>query len=317
MPTRTDRPPSGLPYAIGVYLLWGLFPFYFRLVRHVPALEMVGWRILFTIPVCIAIVAWRGQFAPVRLALRDRRVPGALAASSLLIGSNWLVYVFAIQSGHVFATSLGYYINPLVNVLAGTLFLRERLTRPQWLAVALATVGVVILAWGAREMLWISLMLAFSFAGYGLVRKLAPVEALPGLTIESLILALPAAGIVLWYAASPAGSSLGVTPGTDFLLAISGLVTAIPLLLFAVAARRMEYSTLGFIQFLTPTILFLLGLTVFGEPLRPVQLACFGFIWSAIAVFSFDLLARRRGRGTGAGRRRKGHDAGPDRARPT
>lgn len=285
---------SGLPFALAAYTLWGLIPLYFLFVREVPALEMVGWRVVFTIPVCTVLVLVRKQVRQVLAVLRDYRSLAALTLSALLIAGNWLTYVIAIQTGHVLAASLGYYINPLVNVLLGTVLLKERLGRMQWLAVALAMIGVAVLAWGARDMLWISLILALSFSGYGLVRKLVRVESLPGLTIESAILLPPAVGIVTWTALSPAGSSLGESLFIDTMLAVAGLVTAVPLLLFAVAARRMTYSALGFVQFLAPTLVFVLGLTVFGEPLRTVQLASFGFIWGAIALFSLDLLLRSR-----------------------
>lgn len=285
---------TGLPQALSTYFIWGLLPLYMKLVHDVPPFEFVGWRIVFTLPVCLAIVLWRRQLAELMAAMRNRRTLGLLAASSLFIGVNWVVYVMAVLNGHVLATSLGYYINPLVNVLAGTLLLKERLSRAQWAAVALAAAGVSLLAWGARDTLAISLTLAFSFASYGLVRKLAPVGSLPGLTIEAVLLLLPALGVIAWYAASPAGSSLGKETGQDLLLAISGVVTAVPLLLFAVAARRMAYSALGFVQFLAPSIIFVLGIFVFHEPLKPVQLACFMLIWAAIAVFVWDLLARRK-----------------------
>lgn len=285
--------PNGLGLAIGAYLLWGLLPLYLRLVDTVPPFEFVGWRILFTLPVCLLIVALRRQFDAVREALASRRVVLTLALSSLLIGLNWLVYVAAIQQGHVFAASLGYYINPLANVLAGTVFLGERLSRLQWVAVGIAAAGVSLLAWGAIDALWISLVLASSFCGYGLVRKLAPVGSLPGLTIETALLLLPGAGIVLFCAAQPGGTAMEQGGATAGLLSLSGVITAVPLLMFAVAARRMDYSTLGFIQFLAPTIVFFLGLFVFHEPLRPVQLACFVAIWVAAAIFVWDLLARR------------------------
>jgi chloramphenicol-sensitive protein RarD len=288
---------SGLPFALGAYLIWGLLPLYLMLVHVVPPFEFVGWRVIFTLPVCIVIVALRRQGPQLRAALGDRKLLGLLMASALLIGGNWLVYIAAIQSGHVFAASLGYYINPLANVLAGTLFLGERLSRRQWAAVALAAAGVAVLAWGARETLGISLALAISFAAYGLIRKFTPVGALPGLTIESALLLLPAIGIVAWYAGEPGGTSFGKDTGTDLLIACAGIITAVPLLLFAVATRRMDYSTLGFVQYLTPTIVFFLGLFVFHEPLRQVQLVCFIAIWAAIAVFSWDLWMRRPSQG--------------------
>lgn len=295
MTTTTAQPqPSGLPAAIAAYLIWGLLPIYLKLLDSVPALEFIGWRILFTVPVCLLIVAARRQGADLLAALRSPKVLGALLISSLLIGANWLIYVIAVQSDHVLAASLGYYINPLINVLLGTLFLGERLSRSQWLAVAIAAIGVSVLAWGAREMLWISLSLAGTFAFYGLVRKLAPVGSLPGLTIETLLLALPAAITLAVFGAGGADLHFGHEVSTSLLLAGTGVVTAVPLLLFALAARRMDYSALGFVQFLAPTIQFVIGLTIFHEALRPIQLAAFMLIWLAIGVFTWDLVAKRR-----------------------
>lgn len=286
--------PSGLPHAIGAYALWGLMPLYLLAVRHVPPLELVGWRVVFTLPVCLLAVTLARQAGQVFAALANWRVLGLLAASASVIAINWTVYFFAIMEGHVFAASLGYYINPLANVLAGTLFLGERLTRPQWAAVALAAVGVAMLAWGAHEMLGISLALAGTFATYGLIRKFVAASSLSGLTIESSLLLLPAIALVAWQSAGPQGASFGDDLQTSILIALSGLVTAVPLLLFATAAQRMDYSTLGFVQYLAPTMAFLLGLFVFHEPLRPIQLACFIVIWSAIAIYSWDLWRRRK-----------------------
>ncbi len=295
MSSSGQNRPSGLPHAIGAYLIWGLLPLYLMLLRHVPPVEFIGWRVIFTVPVCLVIVMLRRQLGDVLAALRNRRAMLLLLVSALLIGGNWVVYTVAIQAGHVFAASLGYYINPLVNVLAGTLFLGERLSRLQWAAVALAAAGVSLLAWDARDMLAISLSLAASFCAYGLVRKLAPVGSLPGLTIESALLLLPAIGIVAWYASGPKGSSFGINLGDDLLIAMSGVITATALWMFALAARRMDYSALGFVQYLSPTLAFLLALFVFHEPLRQVQLACFVAIWLAIGLFSWDLWMKRKG----------------------
>jgi chloramphenicol-sensitive protein RarD len=173
---------DGLRFALGAYFIWGLLPLYLKLLQGVPPVEFVGWRIVFTVPICLAIVVARRQWAELLAALGNPKVLGALFASSLLIGANWMIYIVAVQSDHVLAASLGYYINPLLNVLLGTVFLREKLSRLQWIAVAIAAVGVATLAWGAQDMLFISLSLAGSFALYGLVRKLAPVCSLPGLT---------------------------------------------------------------------------------------------------------------------------------------
>ena len=287
------RPRSGLPLALAAYTIWGFLPLYIALLRRVPAFELVAWRVIFTLPLCLAIAALRRQIGDVARALADWRVLRLLLLSAVLIGFNWVVYIAAVNGGHVFAASLGYYVNPLFNVLLGTLFLGERLNRAQWGAVVLAGLGVTVLAWGATDTFGISLALGISFGLYGLVRKLAPVGSLPGLTVESALLAPLAMATAWWFARGPQLSSFGHDTATSALLVGAGVVTAVPLLLFAVAARRMDLSTLGFVQFLSPTIAFVLGLTVFGEPLRPVQLASFVLIWAAIALFSWDLLRRR------------------------
>ncbi|AWW74233.1 protein RarD [Erythrobacter sp. KY5] len=293
-PPSASSNPSGLPAALGAYVIWGFLPLYLLLVTAVPPFEFVGWRIIWTLPLCLLIVAFRRQFAELRRALSNRRTMLALFASAILIAINWFVYIWAIMENQVYAASLGYYLNPLLNVLLGTLFLKERLSRWQWLAVAVAASGVALLAAGALTTLWISLTLGFSFGLYGIVRKQVDVGSLPGLTIESMILLVPAIGIVMWYAAGPAGPSFGNDWFLSLAIVFSGVVTAVPLLLFAIAARRMDYSTLGFIQYLAPTIVFFLGLTVFGAQLRPVQLGSFILIWTAVAIFVADLWLRSR-----------------------
>ncbi|SFP35855.1 EamA family transporter RarD [Qipengyuania nanhaisediminis] len=292
--TESDQRRSGLTSALGAYVIWGFLPLYLLLVREVPAFEFVGWRILWTLPLCLVIVAVRKQLPQLRAALATPKVMMLLLTSATLIAINWVVYVWAIQQGNVYAASLGYYINPLVNVLLGTLLLGERLSRAQWAAVALAGIGVSMLLAGALTTLWISLTLALSFGTYGLIRKQVDVGALPGLTIESLLLSLPAAGVAIYYAGLPAGSSFTQSFGLGAAIMLGGALTAFPLLLFAIAARKLPYSTLGFIQFLAPSIVFVLGLTVFGEELKWAQAACFACIWIAAAIFVWDLWSRSR-----------------------
>ncbi len=292
-PSKPDQ--SGFWLALATYLIWGLMPLYLLFVRQVPPFELVGWRVVFTLPLCMLLVLVMRQATALRAALRWP-VLRLLILSALLVGINWMIYIAAVQQGHVLATSIGYYINPLANVLAGTLFLGERLTRRQWLAVGLAAIGVSFLAWDARDTLWISLTLAVSFSAYGMVRKLAPVESLAGLTVESVVLQLPALALIGWYAQSQAGSAFGHDLSSSLLIAFSGVMTTVPLLMFAMAARRMDYSALGMVQFFSPTIVFFLGLFVFHEPLKPAQLGCFVLIWSAIAVFMWDLWSQRRRR---------------------
>jgi chloramphenicol-sensitive protein RarD len=285
---------SGLAPALGAYLIWGFLPLYLVLVKSVPPFEFVGWRIIWTLPLCLVIVAYRRQFPELLAALKSPRSLLALLASSVLIAINWFVYIWAIMNGEVYATSIGYYLNPLLNVLLGTLVLGETLSRRQWLAVAVAALAVALLAAGAVTSLWISLTLGTSFALYGLVRKQVAVGSLPGLTIESAILLPVAAAIAGWYAMSPHGSAFGHDAWMSALIVFSGVVTAVPLLLFAIAARRMDYSTLGFLQYIAPTIVFFLGLFVFHQPLAPAKLASFVLIWVAVAIFVWDLWAKRK-----------------------
>lgn len=291
---QTSGPNSGLPFALGAYLIWGLLPLYLHLLHGIHPFEFVGWRIVFTLPLCLLLVTVSRDWSAVRRALANPRTLGILCVSSVLIGVNWLIYIWAVQRGHVLAASLGYYINPLANVLAGTLFLGEKLGKRQWQAVMLAGVGVSLLAFGARDMLYISLSLGVSFCGYGLVRKIAPVESLAGLTIETLLLFIPGVLVIAHYTQGESGWAANAFGRIDPLLAVSGIITATPLVMFATAARRMDYSALGFVQFLSPTLVFILGLTVFHEPLRPVQLGSFVLIWAAVALFVADLLNRRR-----------------------
>lgn len=288
---QTDR--SGLWLAVLAYVLWGFLPLYFRALHTVPPLELVGWRVVFTLPLCLLIVHWRGQSGEVRAAFANRRVLMQLCASALLIGSNWLIYVMAIQNGHVLAASLGYYINPLINVLLGTVLLGERLSRTQWIAVGIAASGTALLVAGALDMLGVAMALASTFAAYGLVRKLTPVGAVPGLTVETTLLLLPGIAAVAWFGQSAEGSSMGKDTATTILLVLAGGATAVPLLLFAVAARKLDLSVLGFVQFVSPTIAFVLGLTVFGEPLDTTRLTCFMLIWLAIGIYSWDMFRRR------------------------
>lgn len=290
--THSAQPASirrGVIAAVTAYVLWGLLPLYFRELHAVPPLELVGWRVVWTVPVCLIIIAFRKQGPDVRAAFANRRVLGQLTLSAALICANWLIFVIAINTGHVLATSLGYYINPLLNVLLGTVFLGERLSRVQWTAVALAGAGIALLLAGAVDTLAVALSLAVSFAGYGFVRKQVPVGAVPGLTVETILLFLPALAVVWLAAGSPEGSSMAVGGTTTPLLLLAGVVTGAPLLLFAVGARALPLSTLAFCQFISPTLSFLLGLTVFGESLDTPRLVCFVLIWAAIVLYSWDM----------------------------
>lgn len=279
----------GLAYALGAHAVWGSMPLYLMLVATVPSLEFVAWRLVFTLPLCLVIMAALSGFAELRRVLLDRKTMLTLLGSSAMIAINWFLYVEAIQTGHVYAASLGYYILPLVMMLLGLVFLGERLTRLQWAAVVLAGIGVSALAAGALSTMWLSLSMGITFGLYGLLRKTVRAGPLAGLTVEALILMPFALAIVGWYALSPAGTALAQGPTVAMAVAISGPMTAIPLLMFASATRSMPYTVIGFLQFLSPTVVFLMGLFVFGEDLKPAQLACFIAIWAAAGLFTVGL----------------------------
>lgn len=283
-----SRRRTGLLLAVGAYLAWGFLPLYFKAIAAVAPTEIVAHRILWSLAfLAVLVVLWR-RWAAIREALATPRVMMTLTLTALLIGVNWLVYIYAVVSGHVLEGSLGYYLNPLVNVLIGVVLLKERLSRLQVCATLLAGAGVAVLAIGAGSGLWISLVLALSFGFYGFLRKIAPVDSVEGLSIETIILLPLAAGWIFWLQAHGQSGFLRDGLTTDLLLVLGGTVTAIPLLLFTAAARRLPYSTMGFLQYIAPSIQFLLAVLVFGEPLTAAHLACFAAIWAALAIFSID-----------------------------
>jgi chloramphenicol-sensitive protein RarD len=284
---------QGLIYGVAAYGLWGVLPIYFKLLKAVPPVDIVAQRVLWSIPVLALLLSVTSGWSKVRQAFRERQTMLLLLASSVLIGVNWVLYVYAVNSGHILAGSLGYYLNPLANVLLGRLVLKERLTTLQWVAVAIAAAGISVLAIQALSQLWISLVLCATFATYGLVRKIAPVDAVPGLTIETLLLA-PLCAALLAFSLASGQPSFGTSTGDAFLLALAGIVTATPLLLFTAAARRLRLSTLGMLQFLAPTLQFLLAVLVYDEPFTRAHAIAFAAIWAALAIYVFAMLHNAR-----------------------
>jgi chloramphenicol-sensitive protein RarD len=281
--TQAERR-TGLVNGVAAYGLWGLLPLYFRLFPTVSSVEVVAHRIIWSVLFLAILLGAIRQLPALLTTLGQRRIVAALALSALLIAVNWLVFIWAVSAHHVLAGSLGYFLNPLVNVLIGTLFLRETLSRGQKAAVALAAVGVAVLAAGEIQTLWISLTLALSFAFYGLVRKLTPVPPAVGLAVETLILFPPALAALVWFGLD--GTLAFGRPGPETLLLIGlGVITSVPLLLFAGAARRLPMVTLGLIQYLAPSLQFLISVFVLDEPLSAVRLASFALIWVALALF--------------------------------
>lgn len=279
--------------AIGAYGLWGLLPLFFRLLHHVDPVEIVTQRIIWSLLLILVILAMRGGLPPLMGALRDRRLAMPLALSAILIAINWLTYVWAVNDGHVLAASLGYFLNPLVNVALGVLVLKEKLRPAQVVAIIVAGLGVAIMAASALTTLWISLSLAFSFAFYALVRKLTPVAPMTGLGVETLLLT-PLAGVYLLWEAQHGGVGFGQDALTTALLVTAGAVTTVPLVLFAVAAHRLPMATLGVMQFLAPTLQFACGILLFGERLNMGQMASFGLIWIGLILFASDSVSAAR-----------------------
>ena len=282
------RTRAGLLLGVAAYLCWGFMPLYFHLIARVPAAEIVAHRIIWSLLFLAALIAVRRGWGPARAAL-ERRSLVILTATAILIAVNWLVFTWAVTHGHVLAASLGYYLNPLVNILLGVVLLKERLSRAQVVATALAAAGVSILAFGAGAGigLWISLSLAVSFALYGFLRKIAPAGALEGLTVETALMTPLALGWIVVMQASGTAGFTGNGPMITILVALGGAVTSIPLLLFTGAARRLPYSTLGFLQYIAPTLQFVIGVA-YGEPLTVSHYLCFGAIWTALALVAID-----------------------------
>ncbi len=288
----SPRPPDaslvGVASALGCFGVWGAFPIYFKTLGHVPALEVLAHRVLWSAVLLVGLILAQGQWSALRAEFRDPRRLCFYLVTALLISGNWLLYIWAVQHGRILEASLGYYINPLVNVLLGVLFLRERLNPRQWSAVALAAAGVLVLVVGHGVLPWISLTLALSFGGYGLLRKKAGHAATLGLCVETVLLA-PLALVFLAGLAARGGGALGGANGqTDLLLLAAGPVTVAPLLLFLQATRLLRLSTVGLIQYLTPTLQFLLAVALYREPFTPIHLAAFGCIWLALALYSID-----------------------------
>ena len=288
MDTSRRESVLGILYAGTSFLIWGFSPLYWKVLRAVPAFEIIMHRVIWSFLFLLAILLIRRSLHEFRDCLRDRRLLLVLFTTTVLVAGNWLLYIWAVNHDHVLQASLGYYINPLVNVFLGVIFLKERLRPLQVLAVAIAASSVCLLTLHYGEFPWIAITLAFSFGFYGLIRKVAPVGSLVGLSIETLILFLPALGYLVYLDVRGAGSFLRVSLLFDLFLIGSALLTALPLLLFNLGARRLHLSTLGFLQYIAPSCMFLLALFLFREPFTMAQVWSFVLIWLALALYSCD-----------------------------
>jgi chloramphenicol-sensitive protein RarD len=284
---------TGILSAALAFLCWGLFPLYFHAIGEVPPLQILAHRMLWSLLFLLIVLAVRRQWAWLAV-VRQPRVFGSFIASAVLLSVNWLIYIWAVNNGHVIEASLGYFINPLVNISLGYLLLKERLRPAQWMAIAVAALGVAWLTWQAGTVPWIALALAFSFGGYGLLRKTAALGALEGLSFETMVLFPLAAAYVIWLTMHGQNTFINTdSTSTRLLLAAAGPITAIPLLLFASGARQIPLSVLGLLQYLSPTLQFLLGVWIFHEAFTPDRLVGFVLIWAALALFAIEGLVRK------------------------
>lgn len=298
--TSHDSPPAtlsptqaGMMFAVSAYTMWGVAPIYFKQLLHVSATEILMHRIIWSALVLMGLIIGLRQINKVTTALADKKVMGLLVSAGLLLGCNWWLFIWAINNDHLLEASLGYYINPLFNVLFGFVFLGERFRKLQKFAVGLAFIGVAILIFSFGEVPYIALTLAFTFSLYGLLRKQVKVDSIPGLLIETCMMLPLAIGYWCWID-SPTSNFTNNPVSTNVLFILAGVVTTAPLLCFTAAAKRLLYSTLGFFQYIGPSIMFVLAVVVYNEPFNIERIITFGFVWTGLAVFTFDAVRQYR-----------------------
>lgn len=293
--TGESEPARGFAFALAAYLAWGFLPLYMKAVAFVPAVEVVAHRIIWSVPVAAAILWWLGRTSDLKAAFRSPRTLMMATLTAFLISINWAIYVWAVGAGRAVEAALGYYINPLVNVLLGAVLLGERLKPAQLAAVGFAVGAVAILSLETRGLPWVSLALAFSFAFYGFFRKTLPVGAAQGFMLEVLILSIPALGFVVYTGMEGTSHFLNDGPQAVVLLLIAGPITTVPLILYASGAKLLRFATLGLMQYIAPTIMFLIAVLVFREPFSSAEATAFGLIWAALALYSWSMLRSVRG----------------------
>lgn len=291
---------KGIAYAIGAYVLWGLLPVYWKWLHNVPAPQLLSHRIVWSFLFLCGVIWVSRQGAAFRTAIRKPHLLRWYGVAAALIGVNWLTYVWAVNAGFIVETSLGYFINPLLSVVMGVVFMRESLRPWQWVSVGVAAVGVLYLTLAYGSLPWIALTLAVSFGCYGLVKKIAPLGSLYGLTLETGLLLFPALAYLLFSEAVGQGAFLHAGPASDWLLVGAGLMTTVPLLMFASAARRIPLSLVGVFQYISPTLQFLLGILVYNEPFTATRLIGFGIVWMALIVFAAESVLFGRARAAAA-----------------
>ncbi|WP_407976269.1 EamA family transporter RarD [Brucella pseudogrignonensis] len=284
----------GFMMAMGAYGLWAILPFYLKALSHLPALEIVAHRVIWSVPVAAILLLFIGQFRTILDALRKPRMLAMAALTAALITVNWSVYVWAVAHDQIIGAALGYYINPLFNVVLGGLFLGERLTKVQYVAVGFAFAAVLVLTLNAGGLPWVSLVLPLTFGLYGFFRKSLPMPPLQGFTLEVVILSIPALGYVFWLMANGQDHFFSGTMSNVLLLLLAGPFTAIPLILYAGGAKLLRYTTLGLMQYLTPTLLFIFAIFIFHEPFSNAQLVAFVLIWTGLIIYTWSSLSAHR-----------------------
>ena len=279
---------EGILYAFGAYFIWGLTPIYWRMIQHVPAIQLIGHRIAWSFILLSAVLFATRQWSNLRSLAFERRIMRIYLVAAALVGCNWFIYVWAVNAGYIVEASLGYFINPLLSVLLGVIFLRERLRVYQWIAVSLAAMGVIYLTVVYGRLPWIALGLAFTFGFYGLVKKTAPLSSLHGLTLETGILFVPSLIFLVYQDRLGQGAFLHTGIASDLLMAGAGLVTTIPLLMFVSAARRIPLTTIGIMHYITPTCQFLIGVLIYREAFDATRALGFGIVWIGLIVFAVE-----------------------------
>lgn len=292
-PEARQAATRGFLYALSAYLMWGVLPLYMKAVAHIPPVEVVAHRVLWSVPIAGVVLVALGRTADVAAALRSPRMLGMAAMTAAIISVNWGIYIWAIAVDRTVESALGYYINPLVTVLLGAALLGERLDRIQLVAVGLAAAAVAVLTVEAGGLPWVSLGLALTFAAYGYLRKTLPIGPSQGFFLEVLLLAPPCLAYILWLETTGQGHFAAAGGHDAGLLMLAGPVTAVPLILFGFGARMLRISTIGLMQYIAPTMMALLAVFAFGEPFGPVRFLAFGPIWVALALYTWSALLRR------------------------
>lgn len=285
---------NGMLAALGAYTIWGLLPVYWKAIQHVPPLQILAHRMVWSLVFALLLLALTGRWQWLQRLRQRPALVVPFVVSAILLSVNWFVYIWSVNSGHIVDASLGYFINPLVSVLLGMVFLRERLRPGQWVAIALAVVGVAYLTWNFGQLPWIALTLAFTFGIYGLIRKTAPLGSLEGFSVEAAVMFLPALLFLLYQEAHGTAAFGHDGLATTLLLALAGVATAVPLLLFAYGAQRVPLTTLGILQYVAPTLQFLLGVFLYHESFTAARLVGFSMIWTSLALYWAEGALRRR-----------------------